>query len=173
MTDPVKIALAAGALAFFAAMGMSAVTEGSTATGKAAAPSAKSVVAAPSAAPATTTLQADTRGHFVTHAQIEGSFIEVMVDTGASMVAMSAEDAQKAGIRPQPGARKGTAKTANGSVPFETARIRELRLNGIIVRDVEAAIMPPGALQGTLLGMSFLSKLSKVEMGKGRLTLVQ
>lgn len=123
--------------------------------------------------PATTVIAADRNGHFVAQASIEGMFVTALVDTGASMVAMSAEDAQRAGVRPEQGAPKRSASTANGRVEYSVARIREIRLNGIVVRDVEAAIMPKGALQGTLLGMTFLRQLSKVELGGGRLLLVQ
>jgi aspartyl protease family protein len=137
-------------------------------------PSRPALPAAPVAlAGARTQLLADARGHFMAPVQIDGMIIETMVDTGASMVAISFEDARRVGINPAPSSPKGYANTANGMVKYSVARIREMRLNGIVVYDVEAAVMPQGAMQGTLLGMSFLKKLSKVEMGNGVLTLAQ
>jgi aspartyl protease family protein len=64
-------------------------------------------------------------------------------------------------------------QTANGVVRAAKARIPELRLQGIVVRDVEATVMPPGALNITLLGMSFLKQLKSFEMNGNTLILKQ
>jgi len=120
-----------------------------------------------------TVLAADRRGHFLATPTIEGAFVNALVDTGASMVALSWEDAQRIGLRPDANAPRGIASTANGNVPFTVVRLREVRLNGIVVHDVEGAIMPKGALQNTLLGMSFLKRLSSFEMRDNKLMLKQ
>lgn len=118
-------------------------------------------------------LQADRRGHFATDLGVNNQFVKALVDTGASVVAFSHEDALKAGIRPKPGDYTVRMQTANGIVHAAKARIPEMRLQGIVVRDVEATIMPPGALNITLLGMSFLKRLKSFEMNGNTLVLRQ
>jgi aspartyl protease family protein len=109
------------------------------------------------------TLFADSRGHFFANIQVRGAPIKMLVDTGASLVALSAEDANKIGIRTAPNDRKAQFSTANGIVTATLVRLPEISLQGITVFDVDAAIMPPGALKGSLLGMSFMNKLSSFE----------
>jgi aspartyl protease family protein len=109
------------------------------------------------------TLFADSRGHFYADIQIRGAPLKVLVDTGASLVAMSFEDAAKIGVRSSPSDRKAQFNTANGIVTATLVRVPEIRLQGITVFDVEAAIMPQGVMKGTLLGMSFMKKLSSFE----------
>jgi aspartyl protease family protein len=111
----------------------------------------------------TATLYADSRGHFITHVQVRGIPVKVLVDTGASLVALSTEDAARIGLRAGPGDRKAEFSTANGQITASLVRLPEVRLQNITVFDVEAAIMPPGAMQGTLLGMSFMRKLASFE----------
>jgi aspartyl protease family protein len=61
--------------------------------------------------------------------------------------------------------------TANGVVQTAPVRIREIRVGDILVRDVEAVVLPPRALGVSLLGMSFLRRLEGFEIAKGRLVL--
>jgi aspartyl protease family protein len=118
-------------------------------------------------------LEADRRGHYHGDLLLNGVVIEAMVDTGASVVAMSTEDAKRANIRVPGDAPKAQFRTANGIVTATIVRIPELRLQGVLVRDVEASIMPPGSMQGTLLGMSFLKKLASFEIRGNTLVLKQ
>lgn len=118
-------------------------------------------------------LKGDSRGHFHNDIQINGQFITALIDTGASIVAMSAEDAKKAGIVPSKKDYTMPVQTANGLAHAARVRIPELRLQSLVVRDVEAAVMPPGALQTTLLGMSFLKRLGSFEMSGATLVLKQ
>jgi aspartyl protease family protein len=111
----------------------------------------------------TAMLYADTRGHFHADVYIRGIPVRTLVDTGASLVSFSTEDAAKFGLRDEPNQKKAQFNTANGLVTASIIRIPEMRLQGITVYDVEAAIMPPGAMQGTLLGMSFMRKLQSYE----------
>jgi aspartyl protease family protein len=118
------------------------------------------------AAPAggnTAMLYADTRGHFHADIYIRGIPVRTLVDTGASLVSFSTEDAAKFGLRDEPNQKKAQFNTANGLVTASIVRIPEMRLQGITVYDVEAAIMPKGAMSGTLLGMSFMKKLQSYE----------
>jgi aspartyl protease family protein len=111
----------------------------------------------------TAMLYADTRGHFFADVQIRGIPVRTLVDTGASVVSFSAEDAAKFGLRPDSSQPKRPFSTANGVIMASIVRIPEIRLQGITVFDIEAAIMPPGAMKGTLLGMSFMKKLQSYE----------
>lgn len=116
-------------------------------------------------------LQADGRGHFTLHPELEGLTVRMLVDTGASVVALTAEDAERAGIRPNPGDFRHAVATANGSVSAARVTIGELRVGDILVRDVEGMVLPAGRLGTSLLGMSFLRRLKGFEMAGGRLTL--
>lgn len=116
-------------------------------------------------------VNADWRGHYSVHPSVEGRTIRMMVDTGATMVALSFEDAERAGIRVPPRDFRHPIGTANGVVMAAQVRIDELRLGDITVRGVEATVLPRGAMQGSLLGMSFLRRLKAFEVASGRLTL--
>lgn len=116
-------------------------------------------------------LQAGRNGHFFTEADVNGRTIDVMVDTGASMVALTYEDAERAGIYVRENEFTGRASTANGSARFAPVVIGALSIGDVKVRGVEAAVMERGKLQTTLLGMSFLGKLERAEMRAGRLIL--
>ncbi len=118
-----------------------------------------------------TELKAGDRGHYVVTARINKYDIEVMVDTGASVVALSYEDAQNAGLRPNTLDFNVPVSTANGSVKAARAKLDRVEIDTVKVDDVEALVLPKGALNGTLLGMSFLSKLSSFKSESGVLTL--
>ena len=104
-------------------------------------------------------LRGDQLGHFHADAQINGRSISVLVDTGASLVAMSYEDAMAAGITVRPDDFRYVSNTANGQARFARVRLDEVRIGIITVRNVEAAVSQPGKLNKTLLGNSFLNKV--------------
>ncbi len=116
-------------------------------------------------------LTSDRRGHFVVEAQINGRSIEVMVDTGATTVAMSFEDAERAGIYVGPADFTQAASTANGMSRIAPVKIDSISIGGITVHDVRGAVVERGKLSGTLLGMTFLSRLSRAELSRGKLVL--
>lgn len=116
-------------------------------------------------------LKADRLGHFSTDAQINGRTIEVMVDTGASIVALTWDDAQQAGIYVRPSDFTHRVNTANGSARVAPVTIDSISIGGITVRDVKGTVSEPGRLNGTLLGMTFLSRLSRAELRRGTLIL--
>ena len=119
----------------------------------------------------TTVLDGDRAGHFQAEVSIEGRRIPMMVDTGASIVALTYEDAALAGIRPFPSDFTAAISTANGQVAFAPVRLREVRVGDITVRDVAAMVAPRGRLGTSLLGMSFLKQLRSFEVVDNRLTL--
>jgi aspartyl protease family protein len=118
-------------------------------------------------------LNANPEGHFVADAVIDGSRVTVMVDTGATTVALTDETARRLGIYPAQGDYRQRLSTANGVVMAARATLDEVRLGNVVLRDVAAVIMPAGALPVDLLGMSFLGRLSKFEIAGGQLVLSQ
>jgi aspartyl protease family protein len=116
-------------------------------------------------------LAAGSNGHFFAEADINGRPIAVMVDTGASMVALTYDDARRAGIYPRDNEFTQRASTANGVARFAPVEIDRLSIGGVEVRNVRAAVMEDGKLETSLLGMSFLGKLGAVSMKSGRLVL--
>lgn len=136
-------------------------------------PTAPAVSASSSGGPRMVALQADGRGHFMTDIRINNQFIKTMVDTGASVVALTAEDARKIGVLASHSDGTSMVSTANGVVRVSRVRIPELRLQSLVIRDVEAVVMPAGAMPVTLLGMSFLKRLGSFEMQGKTLVLKQ
>jgi aspartyl protease family protein len=110
-------------------------------------------------------------GHFMTKAEVNGRSIRVMVDTGASTVALSHEDARKAGFRPDDLDFDAPVSTANGVVKAARVKIDRIEVGSIMVENVEGMVLPEGALSGSLLGMSFLRRLDSYEVKDGVLHL--
>jgi aspartyl protease family protein len=120
------------------------------------------------------TLRADPRGHFQAEAAINGRTIPVMVDTGATSVALRHEDLGRLGLRPLlPSDYTVPIATANGAARAARVTLGEIRVGDVRVRNVEALVMPEKALGTSLLGMSFIKRLRNVEMTGGRLTFVE
>src|ERR1700754_2245863 len=84
----------------------------------------------------------DPRGHFRTEGRIDGQRINFMVDTGASVVALNESSAARFGVRPPPGQFTVNVSTANGTVKAARTRIEILDVGGLIVRDVDAMVLP-------------------------------
>jgi aspartyl protease family protein len=120
---------------------------------------------------AVTELKANKTGHFVTSADINGSAVQVLVDTGATVVALSYEDAADIGLHPGSLDFNVPVSTANGVAQAARVKIDLISIDGIEVEDVEGLVLPEGALQGTLLGMSFLSRLGSFKVEDGILYL--
>ncbi|BCB21764.1 peptidase [Bosea sp. ANAM02] len=121
--------------------------------------------------PTTLAVAADYRGHYIVHPSVDNYRIKMMVDTGASIVALTAADARALGIRSDASTRKVMLSTANGRVTGFRTVLREIRLGEIVVRNVDAVVLPERALSMSLLGNSFLSKLLGYEVQTGRMVL--
>lgn len=119
------------------------------------------------------TIPSDKRGHFQTEARIEGQRIGVMVDTGASVVALNETSAARIGLRPARNEFKAQVTTANGTIKAARTRLAMVEIGDLVVRDVDAMILPDDALSQNLLGLSFLSKLKRFEFANGRVVLEQ
>jgi aspartyl protease family protein len=116
-------------------------------------------------------IKAESSGHFNAEADVNGRTIEVMIDTGATMVALSYEDAERAGIYLSNADFTRAVSTANGVARVAPVTLDRVSIGDITVRNVPAAVAERGRLKTSLLGMSFLSRLSRFDMRSGRLTL--
>lgn len=117
-------------------------------------------------------LEADQRGQYAAEVLIDGMAVEMLVDTGASEVCVSASTAARLGLVPS-GGQKYTVKTANGLTTASPTILRSVSLDGLYMNDVEALILAPHAGDVNLLGMSFLKRLMSVEQRNGMLILRQ
>jgi aspartyl protease family protein len=115
----------------------------------------------------------DARGHFQTEGRIDGQRIDFMVDTGASVIALNETSAARFGLRPSRGDYNATVATANGTIKAARTRLAMVELGGLVVRDVDAMVLPDEALSENLLGLSFLSKLKRFEYAGGKMVLEQ
>ena len=106
-------------------------------------------------------------GHFYVTAQVNGVPIRFMIDTGASMVALSAEDADRARV-PMDG-QVGIARGAGGDVELTQTRIDSITVGGLTARAVRGAVIDQ--LDHSLLGQTFLSQLQSVEISGDTMTL--
>lgn len=123
------------------------------------------------AGPAVVALAADARGHFVTDVKINNIFVKGVIDTGATSVAIPLEVAKTIGIEPKASDYTARVQTANGETRAAVVRLAEMRISTIVVRDVEATIVPKG-LPVTLVGMSFIRRI-KSEMNGNSMVLRQ
>jgi aspartyl protease family protein len=112
-------------------------------------------------------------GHFRANVEIDGRTIPMLVDTGASYVALSAEDADRLGVTPRPSDFTMTMYTANGRAKAAPVRLHAVHVDTLSVYDVDAVVAQPGAMNGSLLGMSFLRRLTRFEAQADRLRLIQ
>ena len=102
-------------------------------------------------------LPADRGGHFRTAGSINGTRVNFLVDTGATLVSMGRSDARRAGIDYTAGNRS-MAQTANGITAIWLVRINTLKIGDIVLHNVEAAVHDHD-LPVTLLGMSALGRM--------------
>jgi aspartyl protease family protein len=118
-------------------------------------------------------VDADRQGHFVTQFRMNGKPVEAMVDTGATIVAISKSTARRLGISVLSRDFVYPVQTANGTTKVARAVIDSIEIGGIRVRNVEAAVIEDRSLGGTLLGMSFLNQLKSFKVENGELILTQ
>ncbi|WP_272008417.1 retropepsin-like aspartic protease family protein [Roseovarius sp. ZX-A-9] len=111
-------------------------------------------------------------GHYYLQAEVNGAPIRFVVDTGASQVVLSQEDATAAGLKPETLNYFGTANTANGIV-----RTAAVRLDSFVVGDMRdtnlRAVVNEGELFESLLGMTYLQRFSNIQIADGRLVLTR
>lgn len=118
-------------------------------------------------------IEMDSLGHFVTDFKLNGRRTTALVDTGATLVAINMSTARRIGIRLSPSDFKYEVGTANGKTRAASVTIDEVRIGHIRLDDVHAAVLDDAALEGTLVGMSFLKRLKSFKVEGGSLLLQQ
>jgi len=118
-------------------------------------------------------IPASAGGHFETQVRVNGRLVDVLVDTGATLVALTYEDAVAVGIGPRDSDFRHKVSTANGDAYVASVMIDEISIEDITIRNVRGVVAERGKLGVTLLGMSFLSRLGKTEMTRDALVLQQ
>jgi len=116
----------------------------------------------------TVVLQRGTDGHYRAEALINGNKVDVLVDTGATGVAISQAVADKLGLTSRTAIR---TSTANGDTVAYMTRLDSVKLGGVEAKDV-GAVIAPGLNGDVLLGMSFLGRMD-VRLFKGEMTIQQ
>ena len=106
------------------------------------------------------TLRREADGHFYAEAQVNGVAVRFLVDTGASFVALTPEDAQRAGV--SHGWSRATAMGAGGAIEVSPVRIDRIALGPVFASDVSGAVIDD--LPVSLLGQSFLAEADSVEI---------
>jgi aspartyl protease family protein len=116
----------------------------------------------------TVTLQRGPDGHYRAEALINGQRVNVLVDTGATGVAISQRVADKLGITSHTAVR---TRTANGDAVAYMTRLQSVKIGGVEARDV-SALIAPGLGGDVLLGMSYLGRMD-VRLYQGTMTIKQ
>ena len=111
-------------------------------------------------------------GHYHVTLGINGEPISFVVDTGASDIVLSQQDARRVGIEPDSLAYLGRAQTANGTVPLAQVSLDRVTLGEEVERGVPASVNG-GEMNGSLLGMSYLSRFGRISIENDTLTLTR
>jgi len=111
-------------------------------------------------------------GHYYMTLRINGELVEFVVDTGASDIVLSADDARGVGLDLRDLAYMGRAQTANGMIRTAQVFLDEVRVGDMIENDVRA-IVGEGDLGISLLGMSYLQHFGKIEIENDTLRLIR
>ncbi|MEO0635203.1 MAG: TIGR02281 family clan AA aspartic protease [Pseudomonadota bacterium] len=116
-------------------------------------------------------ITASADGHFRPRAKLNKITIPVMVDTGASTIALNKSTAKRVGIRESSLRYNISVSTANGTVMAARAELDSVSIGKITIRDVEALVLDDNALDTVLLGNTFLGRLKSYRVSDGQLIL--
>lgn len=111
-------------------------------------------------------------GHFYLTLEVDGTPVNFVVDTGASQVVLSMDDARRVGLNPDDLPFIGTAMTANGEVRTAPTTVDEMVLGDIKERDVRVYVNE-GAMDMSLLGMTYLRRFDRIEIADDMLILTR
>lgn len=118
-------------------------------------------------------LAADARGHFQATFRLNGKPVEGLVDTGASSIAMNESTAKRLGFAANSLDFRYAINTANGTAKGALVKLDRVEIGNIRVSGVEAMVLKDESLSSTLIGMSFLKRLSSFQVADGSLKLTQ
>ncbi|MEO3387428.1 TIGR02281 family clan AA aspartic protease [Mesorhizobium sp. CAU 1741] len=110
-------------------------------------------------------------GHFEVNAEVNGTPVAVMIDTGATSTVLSANDAARAGFDPASLSYSIAITTANGQARAARVVADEIRVGEIVRSNVPVLVVEQGLLDRSLLGMNFIGTLSGFDMRGQRLIL--
>ncbi len=111
-------------------------------------------------------------GHYYATLRINGADVLFVVDTGATEMVLTQEDARRAGLKPDDLPYYGRAMTANGEVRIAPVRLEEVALGGFVDRDVRASVNE-GEMGQSLLGMSYLQRYEQITIAGSKLILTR
>ncbi len=117
-------------------------------------------------------LHADHSGHFEANANINDTDIKMLADTGATLVVLTWEDADRLGLTDDL-QFSGSARTANGTSRVAPLMLDYVEVGDIRVENVRAVVAEEGRLSRSLLGMSFIGRLESFQMSGRELILRQ
>ncbi|MBY9067911.1 TIGR02281 family clan AA aspartic protease [Hyphomonas sp. WL0036] len=117
-------------------------------------------------------IEREADGHYWTRADVQGTEVKFMVDTGASIVALTYRDAQRLGLAPETLTYDSEIRTAGGVTYGASIMLDSIRIGRVEVEGVSAVILRE-ELEQSLLGMTFLSELNSYEFRKGQLIIRQ
>ena len=109
-------------------------------------------------------------GHYWAEADVNGHEVRFLVDTGATAVALTADDASRLGLAPATLNYTSRVMTANGPARAAQVKLESISVAGAQVQDVDALVIENG-LSTSLLGMTYLGRLSQFEATKTSLIL--
>lgn len=118
------------------------------------------------------TIRRESDGHYWTRADVNGSNIKFLVDTGASAVALNWHDAKRLRLDLNELVYDYRVTTAGGVVMAASVSLPSIRIGNVEIENVEALIMEEDLLENSLLGMSFLGELYSYEF-KGRTLIIR
>ena len=110
----------------------------------------------------TVELQRESDGHFYADVRVNGSNLHMLVDTGATGIALSRDDARAAGLATSIGMNDVVGEGADGAVHGEYVRLDNVSLGGTSASGLEAIVLNGGSQ--SLLGQEFLAKFDSVEI---------
>lgn len=118
------------------------------------------------------TIRRESDGHFWTRADVEGSSLKFLVDTGASVVALTQKDAKRLRIDFDDLVFDNRVTTAGGVVMSASIRLDYIRIGNVRLENIDALIIEDDVLEDSLLGMSFLGELYSYEF-KGNTMIIR
>ncbi|MCD7110198.1 TIGR02281 family clan AA aspartic protease [Rhizobium sp. DKSPLA3] len=116
-------------------------------------------------------LPAGPGGHFSTTLDINGRSVRGLIDTGATVVALNESTARRIGLSLSTLDYSISVSTANGLAKAASVTLKRIKVGNIAVENVAAMVLPDTALSDTLVGMSFLNRLSSFAVEDGALRL--
>jgi aspartyl protease family protein len=112
----------------------------------------------------------DPSGHFHLIVEVNGVPVDFLVDTGATDIVLTMRDAERVGLKPENLAFIGRARTANGTVSTASAAVDSFRLGALNFDRIRLSVNG-GEMEQSLLGMSFLGRVGRLEIAGNTLIL--